>query len=409
MDSHADLLAILALVVIGGKLAGQIGQRFGFPTAVGKITLGLFIGPAMLGMVHYDGSIVDLSQVGVVVLMFIAGVETDTETMKKVTLPAFAVAIGGVVLPFIGGLAIGIAFNLSTSESLFLGAILTATSVSISAQTLRELGRLRSREGTTILAAAVIDDVLGIIVLAFVFASTGSGDPFIAIAKMAIFLPVAFVLGQRVLAPLGSRWLPRLPQEAQLGVLLGVALGYSWAAEHLGGVAAVTGAYMAGLLLSQTDMAHKSMEGLNRVGYGFFVPIFFVAIGLQANFGSLGSAPLLVGALLLVAIVAKVAGCYVGARLARLSNEESAIIGVGMMSRGEVALVVAAAGLQAGIVEDKLFSAAIVMTLVTTILTPIALKLMYRAMPSRAHAHAEAREGAGAMPLPEGAPAFALE
>jgi len=408
MDSHTDLLAILAIMVIGGKLAGQLGQRLGFPTAVGKITLGLIIGPAILGLVHYDGSVVNLAEIGVVVLMFIAGVETDTETMKKVTLPAFAVAIGGVILPFAGGLGIGLAFDLKMSEALFLGAILTATSVSISAQTLRELGRLRSREGTTILAAAVIDDVLGIVVLAFVFASTGGGDPVMSIAKMAIFLPVAFVLGQRVLAPLGSKWLSKLPNEAQLGVLLGVALGYSWAAEHLGGVAAVTGAYMAGLLLSQTEVGQKATHGLNWIGYGFFVPIFFVAIGLQADFASLGSAPLLVAALLLVAVFAKVAGCYVGARVAHLSHEESAIIGVGMMSRGEVALVVAAAGLQAGIVEDKLFSAAIVMTLVTTILTPIALKMMYRTAPSRARSPAEARE-AGALLSPEAAPAFALE
>lgn len=378
MDSHTDLLAILALVVVGGKLAGQLGQRAGFPTAVGKITLGLIIGPALLGLVHYEGAVVDLSEIGVIVLMFIAGLETDTETMKKVTVSAFSVAIGGVILPFLGGLGIGLAFNLSTEESLFLGAILTATSVSISAQTLRELGRLRSREGTTILAAAVIDDILGIVVLAFVFASAGDGDPVMSIAKMAIFLPVAFVLGQRLLAPLGSRWLPRLPEEAQLGVLLGAALGYSWAAEHLGGVAAVTGAYMAGLLLSQTDIGQKASHGLNWVGYGFFVPVFFVAIGLQADFASLGSAPLLVAALLAVAVLAKVIGCYVGGRLARMSHTESTVIGVGMMSRGEVALVVAAAGLQAGIVEDKLFSAAIVMTLVTTILTPIGLKVLYR-------------------------------
>jgi Kef-type K+ transport system membrane component KefB len=332
----------------------------------------------MFGFINHEGPVVELAEVGVVVLMFLAGVETDTETMRKVTVPAFAVAIGGVILPLIGGLAIGLAFNLSTSESLFLGAILTATSVSISAQTLRELGRLRSMEGTTILAAAVIDDVLGIIVLAFVFAATGGGDPVISLAKMAIFLPVAFLLGQRLLIPLVGKWMPKLPREAQLGVLIGLALGYAWAAEHLGGVAAVTGAYMAGLIVAQTDIGEKATEGLGWLGYSFFIPIFFVAIGLQADFASMGSAPLLVGALLLVAIIAKVAGCYAGARFAGVDHTNSTRIGVGMMSRGEVALVVASAGLQAGIVEEKLFSAAIVMTLVTTIITPIGLKLLYR-------------------------------
>ncbi len=399
MDSHADFLAILAIIVIGGKLAGQLGQKFGFPTAVGKITLGLIIGPAMFGLVQYDASVADLADIGVIVLMFLAGLETDTETMRKVSLPAFSVATGGVVLPFVGGLGIGLAFNLSTSEALFLGAILTATSVSISAQTLRELGRLRSREGTTILAAAVIDDVMGIIVLAFVFAATGGGDPLVSIGKMAIFLPVAFVLGQRVLSPLANRTMHNLPDEAQLAILLGLALGYGWAAEHLGGVAAVTGAYMAGLIASQTNMGEKAVHGLNWLGYSFFIPIFFVAIGLQANFASLGSAPLLVLALLGVAVVSKIGGCYVGGRVARLNHTESARIGVGMMSRGEVALVIASAGLAAGIVEEKLFSAAIVMTLVTTILTPIILKLMYRE-PSTAERPIEV---GGAMAIPESA------
>lgn len=407
MDSNADLLAIIALMVLGGKAAGQLGQRFGLPTAVGKITLGLVIGPALLGIVRHEGPVVDLAQIGVIILMFIAGLETDTETMKKVTVPAFAVAIGGVILPFVGGIGIGYAFNLNTSETLFLGAILTATSVSISAQTLRELGRLRSREGTTILAAAVIDDVLGIVVLAFVFAATDGGDPVIAIGKMALFLPIAFILGQKVLAPLAGKHLPKIPEEAQLAALLGVALAYAWAAEHLGGVAAVTGAYMAGLIVSQTDAGHSAAKGLNWLGYSFFVPIFFVAIGLQADFASIGDAPLLVLSLLAVAVVAKVAGCFVGARLTGFTGEESVRVGVGMMSRGEVALVIAAAGLNAGIVEGPLFSATIVMTLVTTILTPIALKLTYRrsstaSVPDAESISVDLPMGA----LPEAAPSF---
>jgi Kef-type K+ transport system membrane component KefB len=377
MDAHADFLIIIAVLAVGGKLAGQVGRHIGLPTAVGKITLGLIIGPAMLGIVHNEGAVIDLASIGVIILMFLAGLETDTETMRRVTVPAFAVAIGGVVFPFLGGLAIGAVFHLGTSETLFLGAILTATSVSISAQTLRELGHLRSRAGTTILAAAVIDDILGIIVLAFVFASTG-GDPLISIGKMAAFLPLALVLGQRVLAPLASRALPRLPEEAQLAVLLGGALSYSWAAEHLGGVAAVTGAYMAGLIASQTEMGHSASRGLNWMAYGFFVPIFFVAIGLQADFVSLGEAPLLVLALLAVAVIAKVGGCFAGARVTGFSGPDSVRVGVGMMSRGEVALVIAAAGLEAGIVERPVFSAAILMTLVTTVLTPIVLKLTYR-------------------------------
>ncbi len=377
MSGHADLLAILALALVAGKLAGNLGQRFGLPTPVGKISVGLLLGPAAFGLISDTGTLSDLSAIGVVLLMFLAGLETDTETMRRVSLPALAVAAGGVVLPFAGGVGIGLAFDLKTTETLFLGAILTATSVSISAQTLRELGRLRSKEGSTILAAAVIDDVLGIIVLAFVFALTSGDDPLPAIGKMALFLPLAYLLGFVALGPIRKRAHLHLSIEAQLSVAIAVALTYAWAAERLGGVAAVTGAYMAGLLIARTDIAKNAMQGLTWVGYSFFVPLFFVGIGLQADFRSLGDEPLLAGALLGVAVVGKVVGCYVAARLCRFSHVEALRVGVGMMSRGEVALVIAAAGLGAGAVDGAVFSASVLMALVTTVLTPVLLKLAY--------------------------------
>jgi Kef-type K+ transport system membrane component KefB len=282
-----------------------------------------------------------------------------------------------VLLPFLGGIGLGFAFGLSTAETLFLGAILTATSVSISAQTLKELGLLQSREGTTILAAAVIDDVMGVIVLAFVFASTGDGDPVTSIGKMAVFLPVSLVLGYFLSGPLAKRAEAHLSTEAQLSIVVAAALVYAWAAQELGGVAAVTGAYMAGLLIARTQLVHTVSEGLNWLAYSFFVPLFFVGIGIQANFGSLASAPALVAALIAVAVFGKVVGCYVAARLTRTSHSGSLLIGVGMMSRGEVALVIAAAGLATGDVGQSVFSASILMTLVTTVLTPIVLKMIH--------------------------------
>jgi Kef-type K+ transport system membrane component KefB len=277
----------------------------------------------------------------------------------------------------LGGVGIGVAFGLGTTEALFLGAILTATSVSISAQTLKELGILQSREGTTILAAAVIDDVMGVIVLSFVFASTGGGDPLVSIGQMALFLPGALLLGYFLSGPIAQRMEAHLSTEAQLSIVIAGALVFAWASEELGGVAAVTGAYMAGLLVARTQLVHTVSHGLNWVAYGFFVPLFFVGIGMQADFGSLAETPLLVAALLVVAVVGKVAGCYIPARLTRTDHKGSLLIGVGMMSRGEVALVIASAGLAAGAVGPSVFSAAIVMTLVTTILTPILLKLIH--------------------------------
>ncbi len=375
--SESHLLLVLALILVAGKLAAEAGQRVGMPSAVGKICVGLVIGPAMLGLIHESATLNDFSQLGVIILMFLAGLETDLETMRKVSLPAFAVAAGGVVVPFLGGIGLGYAFGLNTAETLFLGAILTATSVSISAQTLKELGMLQSREGTTILAAAVIDDIMGVVVLAFVFASTGDGNPVTSIGKMAIFLPVSLLIGYFLSGPLADRTEKHFSTESQISIVVAAALVYSWAAEQLGGVAAVTGAYMAGLLIARTRLVHTVSEGLNWIAYSFFVPVFFVAIGVQANFASLASAPLLVISLIIVAIIGKVGGCYVAARATKTSHSGSLLIGVGMMSRGEVALVVAAAGLATGEVSESVFSASILMTLVTTVLTPIALKMLH--------------------------------
>ena len=375
MEAQSDLLLVLALILVAGKLASHLGQRVGLPTAVAKICVGLAIGPAALGFVSDGGTLEAFSTIGVILLMFLAGLETDMATMRRVSLPAFAVAVGGVLLPFLGGVGIGYAFGLEATETLFLGAILTATSVSISAQTLRELGRLQSRAGTTILAAAVIDDVLGIVVLAFVFSLAGDGDPVVAIGKMLAFLPLAYLAGRAISGGLGPRIHAHLSEDAQLAVAIAAALALAWAAEHLGGVAAVTGAYMAGLLIVQTPLGERVTHGLNWVGYSFFVPLFFVAIGLKADFASLGEAPWLVVALIGVAVAGKVIGCYAGARVGRFGHRESVTVGIGMMSRGEVALVIAAAGLDAGVVEGSIFSAAVLMTLTTTLLTPILLKL----------------------------------
>jgi Kef-type K+ transport system membrane component KefB len=377
VENHSDTLLALAFILVAGKIASHVGERFGMPTAVGKIAAGLLIGPAVFGIIADNSTLETFSLIGVVVLMFLAGLETDMETMKRVSVPAFLVAAGGVILPFLGGLGVGYAFELPTHETLFLAAILTATSVSISAQTLKELGLLRSREGTTILAAAVIDDIMGVAVLSFVFAMTGDGDPFISIAKMALFLPASFALGYFLSQPTAKQVEEHLSTEAQLSIVIAAALVYAWAAERIGGVAAVTGAYMAGLLIARTRLIHTVTEGLNWVAYSFFVPLFFVGIGFKADFRSLAEAPGLAAALLAVAVIAKVCGCYLPARLTGSSHSNALLIGVGMMSRGEVALVIASAGLAAGAVGPGVFSAAILMTLVTTIITPLVLKLVH--------------------------------
>lgn len=378
--SSLELLGQVALILVAAKFAGIASQRFGLPAVFGKLLVGVLLGPSLLGFIHNGPALRTIADIGVLLLMFIAGLETDVEQMRRVGAASFLAAVGGVILPFVGGVALSLAFGLSVPTALFIGAILTATSVSISAQTLRELGRLQSREGTAILGAAVIDDVLGVLVLAVVTGMAKGDSSFWPAIKMAIFLPVACLAGTRLLLPVVN-WLSRhLTPDTILALVIAAVLAYSWAAESLGSMAAITGAYVAGLLLARAPVMRVLDRSVSTIGYAFFIPIFFVSVGMQAELSGLIATPLLAGLLIVVAVLSKAVGCWAGALLGRFTLGESLRVGVGMISRGEVALVVAAAGLQAGLINNAEFSVAIVMTLFTTLVTPLLLRLTYLRM-----------------------------
>jgi Kef-type K+ transport system membrane component KefB len=376
--SPLEMLPLLAAILIGAKLAGRLSQRFGLPAVFGELLLGLALGPSLLNLIQPSEPLALLAEIGVILLMFRAGLETDLVQMRQVGGVATIVAFGGVLLPLGGGFLLASAFGLGTLPALFVGAVLTATSVSISAEVLRELGKLRSRAGAAIMGAAVIDDVLGVVVLSVVLGLAGSGDPLLAVGKMVLFFPVAWVIGDRLLP-----WLVKVEhhaggREAVLAIGLGIVLLYAWAAEALGSVAAITGAYLLGIVVARhTHDEHILHHGSASLGYAFVVPIFFVNIGLSANATTLGAAPLFTALLLGLALVSKVVGCGVGALVGRFGRRESLQVGVGMIARGEVALVMVAAGRAAGLVDDTLFSAAIVMTLVTTLVTPPLLRMAF--------------------------------
>ena len=326
----------------------------------------------------------DLADVGVILLMFVAGLKTDLAEMRRVGKVAFWAALGGVALPMAGGIATAVLFGLPLYwEAIFIGTILTATSVSISAQTLMELGALRSREGATILGAAVIDDVMGIIVLSFVVAFARASNEGVDVAgialvvvRMAAYFALAVAAG-RLLAPL-LRWVGRLPvTQAVLSGALVIVFIYAWAAEYGGGVAAITGAYIAGVLLAQTPFKRQIDEGVHPLTYSIFVPLFFIGIGLQANGRELGDSVPFTVALVAVAIAAKALGCGVFARAFGFTKAESIRVGAGMISRGEVGLIVAGYGLANGLIGQPVFSASVIMVLVTTMVTPPLLRLTF--------------------------------
>jgi Kef-type K+ transport system membrane component KefB len=350
----------------------------GWPLFGPPLEAGVEAAPGLLAVVR------DLADVGVLLLMFVAGLETDVVEMRRVGKVAFWAALGGVILPMAGGALVATAFGFPLYwEGLFIGTILTATSVSISAQTLLELGALRSKEGATILGAAVIDDVMGIIVLslvvAFAKASAGGVDVTqiaIVLVRLVAYFVLAFVAA-RALRPI-LRWASGLGvSQALLAAALVIAFLYAWAAEYLGGVAAITGAFIAGVLVAQTEFKKAVDAGIHPLTYSVFVPVFFISIGLQANGRELGEHALFTVLLVLVAIGAKVLGCGGSARVCGFSNMESVRVGVGMISRGEVGLIVAGYGLANGIIGRDIFSASVIMVLATTMVTPPLLRLVF--------------------------------
>jgi Kef-type K+ transport system membrane component KefB len=378
MHETLNMLLPLAGILVGAKIAAQISHKIGLPAVFGELLLGLLLGPSLLGLLAPNEMIQLLADIGVILLMFMAGLETDTAAMKQAGKASFLTAAGGVVLPLAGGLIAGQAFGMEWHHALFLGAVLTATSVSISAQTLREMGRLRSSEGSTILGAAIIDDVLGVLVFALVMSLAGEGNILFTVGKMLLFFPIAWFVGDKIV-PILVRWEHRLHhREASLALLLGLVLVYAWSAEALGSVATITGAYLLGVVVTRhADASHIVHDGTAALGYAFFIPIFFINIGLQAHADGLIAAPLLTIILIVLAVLTKIVGGGLGARLGGFKNLPAFQIGVGMVSRGEVALVIAGAGLANGLLDAGLFSVLVVVTLATTLVTPPLLRYAF--------------------------------
>jgi len=377
---HHVIVALLPIagMLLAAKVAGVLSMRIGMPSVFGELLVGLLLGPSVLSWITPNEAIDVMAEIGVVLLMFMAGMETDTVAMRAVGRPAFLAALGGVALPLVGGAGAMYAFGFDWQTGALIGSVLMATSVSISAQTLREMGQMRTQIGSVILGAAIIDDVLGVLIFAVVInVITGVGDLGMTLLKMTLFFPIAWFVGDRLL-PLLVRLEQRLPQrEAALTILMALVLVYAWAAESLGSVAAITGAYVLGILATRhLDAKHIAHDGTAIVGYAFFIPIFFVNIGLQVQAKDIFAAPMLIAIITIVAIVTKLIGGGLGARIGGMSWHPALTVGAGMVSRGEVALVLAGAALAAGAISGTIFSALIVMTLVTTLVTPPLLRWM---------------------------------
>lgn len=380
----------VAIIIVAAKLMGILARKCKAPQVVGEIIAGLLIGPSVLGLVGQTDFLTKMAEIGVVILMFSAGLETDLKELMKTGPKAFLIACAGVFVPLVGGTLLYMGFYGASPwgseefyKAVFIGTIMTATSVSITVQALREMGYLKGSVGTTILSAAIIDDVIGIIVLTFV---VGFKNPESKISQVVLstvlFFVFAIVVGivvYKIFEILDKKYehTRRIPI---LGLALCLAMAYI--AERYFGIADITGAYVAGIILCNIQDSSYIAKRMDISSYMLFGPVFFASIGLKTSISGINGGIIAFSlCFVLVALITKIIGCGLMAKICGFKNSESLKIGVGMMTRGEVALIVSQKGLSVGLMDANYFTAVIFLIIVSSIATPIILKMLYTKFP----------------------------
>lgn len=385
-------LLSLALILLSTKIFGLVTKKVKLPQVVGALLAGLILGPACFGVLKETEFIKQVSEIGVIVLMFCAGLETDIKELKKTGKSSFIIALLGVIVPLLAGWGVATIFNkdsdLPTSitlQNIFIGIILTATSVSITVETLKEMGRLSSKSGNAILGAALIDDILGIIALTIV---TSCADKSVNIGLVMLKIVLFFVFAIVVAVAFNfafNKWSGRSKKDLRRYVIICFVfcLLMSYCAEKFFGVADITGAFVAGLALSNGPRATYLTNRFETLSYMLLSPVFFASIGLKVVIPKMSASIIIFAVVLLViAVLTKIIGCGLGAKICKFSNKDSLRIGIGMISRGEVALIVASKGEAVGLMNDKYFGPIVITVVVTTIITPILLKFVYKSKDS---------------------------
>lgn len=376
----------LAIIIIFAKVFGILARKCKAPQVVGEIIAGLLIGPSILGLVQQTEFLTKMAEVGVVLLMFSAGLETNLKDLMKTGPIAFLIACAGVFVPLVGGTLLYMGFYGTAPwgsekfyQAVFVGVIMTATSVSITVESLKEMGKLKGKVGTTILSAAIIDDVIGIIVLTFVIGfKNPDSNPGKVVLNTILFFAAALAVGF-ILYKIFKKVDERYPHTRRIPIMsLALCFIFAYAAEKYFGIADITGAYVAGIVLCSMRDANYVEEKMEVSSYLIFGPIFFASIGLKTNIDNVDGGILLFSlGFVIVALIAKVIGCGLMAKICRFQTKDCLKIGVGMMTRGEVALIVAQKGLSVGLLTPVYFTSVILLIIVSSISTPIILKLLY--------------------------------
>lgn len=403
-----EFVLAVVIIIVAAKLGGYISTRFNQPSVLGELLAGLLLGPTVLDMLHnwtmlfhnpeLLGELLGImAELGVILLMLLAGLELHLPELLSAGKVSSLSGILGVVVPLGLGYGAAVLFDASATEALFLGLTLAATSVSISAQTLMELNVLRSRVGLALLGAAVFDDILVILVLSIAFVLVGDGaggisGVLLTILNMVLYVGAATAIGLWVLPWLAQK-IDQLPiSKGTLAFVLVISLLFAYAAEVFGGMAAITGAFLAGLFLGRTPLKAKMEEGISVLAYAFFVPIFFVEIGLEVNLRAIsGSAWWFAAVFTVIAIISKIAGSGLGAKMGGFTNREAFQLGIGMVSRGEVGLIVAALALSPGLITPEQFSIGVFMVIIATLVTPPMLRAAFAAPKKPAPSRKESR------------------
>ena len=380
MESY-EFLLVIAIILLSTKLLGLLSERVHMPQVVGALVAGILLGPSVLNFVGETDFLLKTSEIGVIMLMFLAGLDTDLGELKKTGVASFIIALIGVIVPLIGGTACYELFFRDAADSLdflkavFIGVVLTATSVSITVETLREMGKLKGKVGTAILGAAVIDDILGIIILTvisgFADSSVNPVMVFVRIGLFFVFIAVVGFICYRMFQKMDVIW----AHHRRLAIVsIAFCFILSYVAEAFFGIADITGAYFAGLILCNImELREYVAKKINIMNYMFFSPVFFASIGIKTVLNGMNAEIALFSLVLLaIAVLSKVVGCGLGAKVCGFNGHDSLSIGVGMISRGEVALMGAAVGL----INTNMFPAIVLVVIVTTLVTPILLKVV---------------------------------
>lgn len=382
----------IAIILASTKILGLFTKKVNMPQVVGALLAGVILGPACVGVLTETDMIQNMAELGVIVLMFCAGMETDIEELKRSGKASFVIALLGVIVPLVVGGGVAYLFinngYIDTSDvtssiflqSVFIGVILTATSVSITVETLKELGKLKTKSGNAILGAAIIDDILGIIALTIV---TSLADTSVNIAvvlfKIVLFFVFCGVVGVIVYYAF-KKWCEISGKGMHRHAIIAfvICLVMAFCAEHFFGVADITGAFFAGLIISMTQKDQFIASKFDVLSYLLLSPIFFASIGLKVELPKMGPAIIAFAAVItIVALLTKIIGCGLGAKVCGYKNYQALRIGVGMISRGEVALIVANKGIEAGLMSSAVVAPVIIVVIVTTIVTPIVLKPVF--------------------------------